>query len=94
MKAISTKYLPQTATLPRRMTAWDQDGNRATISLDMVDDSLKELDPNGQLFGLETEYRRHVFMAHALRRKMGWTGKLAGGTIKVSNELHMVFVFV
>lgn len=37
MKAIETKYIPATNTLPQRVRAWDCDGNQVTISAGRLD---------------------------------------------------------
>lgn len=74
MKAIQTKYLSPTNRRGARIVASDLDGNRCTISY-----------PHE--FSGE---RTHWEAAHALCRKMGWTGKLHGGTLGAGSY---VFVF-
>ena len=74
MKAITTKYHGATNTKCSRISASDEDGNRVSISY-----------PYG-LSG-ETVHRQ---AADALCKKMNWTGKLVGGSVKSG----YVFVFV
>lgn len=74
MKAIETRYLGPTNTKGARIVASDGDGNRATIGY-----------PH-ELSG-EAVHRK---AAEALCQKMGWPGKLAGG----STKRGYVFVFI
>jgi hypothetical protein len=74
MKAITTKYHGATNTRGSKITASDEDGNRVTISYPY------------ELSGEAV----HRAAADALCAKMGWTGKLAGGSLKNG----YVFVFV
>ena len=66
MKAISVKFLPPTATKPRRFKAFDMDGNSVTIK-----------DPEF----VRTPSNYH-YAAESLRLKMGWSGVLIGGATK------------
>jgi hypothetical protein len=66
MKAITTKYIPQTEHRPSRIQASDMDGNQITISYPYEDSD-------------EANYRT---AALALCKKMKWTGNLVGGGIK------------
>lgn len=66
MKAIITKYHGPTNYKGSRITATDEDGNRATISYPY------------ELSG-EAVHRK---AAQALCDKMGWQGTLAGGSLK------------
>lgn len=79
MKAIFTKVLEQTNTLPHRIKAKDVDGNSVTLSADAIHTGA----------GL-AQYETHLVAANELKRKMGWRGKLAGGGSKDG----FVFVFV
>ena len=67
MKAITTKFLGQTETLPSRIVAFDLDQNRIVVSVhdcpDMGEDG-------------------HRWAARQLANKMGWTGRLATGAEK------------
>jgi hypothetical protein len=74
MKAIETRYLGPTDYRGSRIKATDGDGNSATISYPY------------ELSGEDC----HRLAADALLNKMGWTGKLAGGSTKQG----YVFVFV
>jgi hypothetical protein len=74
MKAIITKYHGPTDYKGSRIVASDEDGNRVTISYPY------------ELSG-EAVHRK---AAEELCRKMGWTGKLQGGSLKN----NYVFVFV
>ena len=74
MKAIITKYYGPTDTQGARVSASDEDGNRATISYPY------------ELSGEAV----HRAAADALCSKMGWSGRLAGGSLKNG----YVFVFV
>ncbi len=74
MKAIVTKYHGATDTRGSRITASDEDGNRTTIPYP------HEL--SGQAV--------HRKAADALCAKMGWPGKLAGGSLRDG----YVFVFL
>ena len=73
MKAILTRYKGPTDFKGSRIIASDEDGNRITISY-----------PH-ELTG-EAVHRK---AADALCEKMGWTGKLVGGSLKNG----YVFVF-
>jgi hypothetical protein len=66
MKAISTRYLGPTNYRGARITAFDSDRNRITVSY-----------PHG-LSGEAV----HRVAAEALRDKMGWTGRLIGGATR------------
>ncbi|MFA6063991.1 MAG: hypothetical protein WC736_15490 [Gallionella sp.] len=66
MKAIVTKYHGPTNTRGARITASDEDGNRATISYPY------------ELSGEEV----HRKAAVALCDKMNWKGRLVGGSVK------------
>ena len=66
MKAILTKVLPCTNTRPRRMKAFDQDGNQFILTGWLAGDF-----PDG-----------HRAAAEGLCAKMGWKGSLIGGTTK------------
>lgn len=74
MKAIETKYSGPTNTRGARIIASDCDRNRISISYPY------------ELSGEDV----HRKAAEALRDKMGWTGKLAGGATK--NGYCFVFV--
>lgn len=74
MKAISTKYHGPTNTRGSRITATDEDGNRVSISY--------PYDLSGEAV--------HRKAAETLKAKMGWKGKLVGGSLKNG----YVFVFV
>lgn len=75
MKAITTKYLPQTRTKPARIKAFDLDGNSAVIGY-----------PHEEQF---TD--RHRLAAVALCEKMGWSGAetLIEGKIKGNNSVFV-----
>jgi hypothetical protein len=73
MKAIETKYHGPTNTRGARITASDLDGNRITVPY-----------PH-ELSGEDV----HRVAAEALRDKMGWSGRLIGGSTKAG----YVFVF-
>ena len=73
-KAIVTRYKGPTDTKGSRITADDGDGNRISIPY-----------PH-ELSGEAC----HLKAAEALRDKMGWTGKLAGGGTRTG----YAFVFV
>lgn len=79
MKAIFTKVLGQTNTLPTRVKAFDSDGNSITLSADAIHTGT----------GLAQE-ETHRVAANELKKKMGWTGKLVAGETKDG----FVFVFV
>jgi hypothetical protein len=66
MKAILTKYLGPSNCRGARIAAFDSDGNRVVISY-----------PH-ELTGEEV----HRAGADALCKKMGWSGKLVGGSLK------------
>jgi len=68
MKAITVKYIPQTATKPARLKAFDNAGNQQTYSRD----TWMNLD--GQ--------ELHQKAAESLRDLMNWKGELVGGGIK------------
>jgi hypothetical protein len=69
MKAISTKILLATNTKPKRLKAFDCDGNSVIISEGEVSGSLHSEDTN-------------KFLAQKLADKMGWPGELVGGWTK------------
>jgi hypothetical protein len=71
-KAISTKYIPATNTLPSRVKAYDHDGNSITISWD-DDISTNERD---------CTHGNHANAAQALADKLQWSGELVGGATK------------
>ena len=79
MKAITTKYLPSTQTLPARMKAIEPDGRSVVMS-------CNELPGRGP--GEITA--RHRAIAQALRQELGWKGDIVGGWLKDS----MVWVFI
>jgi len=66
MKAILTKYLPQTQTKGSRIKAYDLDGNAVTAPYPDV----------------ENDRTAHEFIAQCLCEKMGWKGIIGGGAIK------------
>lgn len=66
MKAIETRYLGPTNCRGSRIVAFDEDGNRVTLS---YDDALSGED-------------MHRKAANTLCQKMGWTGDLAAGGTK------------
>lgn len=66
MKAIQTRIVPPTNKKPRRVKAWDQDGNRCFIDYPDL--------PWGEPI--------HRAAAEALCRKMGWTGAIHGGSVR------------
>lgn len=74
MKAIETKYLGPTDFRGARIKATDSDGNSISIPYPY------------ELSGEAV----HLKAAEALRDKMGWTGKLVGGSTK--NGYAFVFV--
>lgn len=74
MKAIETKYIGPTNYRGARIIATDNDKNRVTISY-----------PH-ELSGEDV----HRKAAEALRDKMGWTGRLVGGSTR--NGYCFVFV--
>ena len=74
MKAITTRYLGPTNFRGSRIKATDDDGNSVTIPYPY------------ELSGEDV----HRAAADALCVKMGWTGKLVGGSIKTG----YAFVFV
>lgn len=74
MKAIETHYLGSTDRRSSRIVASDSDGNKVTIPYP------------GEL---DTE-KAHRKAAYILKNKMGWHGKLVGGSTKKG----YVFVFV
>lgn len=67
MKAILTKYLPATNHRPSRITAFDGNGHRVTISYDS---------------NLDHHEEPHRKAALALCKKMDWPGVLVGGGTK------------
>jgi hypothetical protein len=66
MKAITTKYHGPTNTRGARITASDEDGNRVSISYPY------------ELSGEDV----HRKAADRLCEKMGWKGRLVGGSLK------------
>jgi hypothetical protein len=66
MKAITTKYHGPTNTRGSRISAFDEDGNRVTISYPY------------ELSGEAV----HAAAAEALKAKMQWSGRLIGGAVK------------
>jgi hypothetical protein len=73
VKAIVTRYHGPTDRRGSRIAADDGDGNRIVVSYDHALDGEEN----------------HRMAAEALKSKMGWTGKLIGGTIRTG----MVWVF-
>lgn len=65
MKAILTKYLGPTNTLPSRVVASDGDRNTVTIPF--------------RLIPFDDEELIHHYVADALCQKMNWQGNLVGG---------------
>lgn len=66
MKAIETRYVPATDTRGSKIRAEDCDGHTVTISYP---------------YHLSGE-KVHRLAARALCRKLGWTGRLAGGATR------------
>lgn len=81
MLAISTKNLPITAKLPRRVKAYTANGHNVVRSIysTLLDD-------------IQDEYLRHKAVAELLAKQFQWNDKyeLAGGATKEG----YVFVFV
>jgi hypothetical protein len=79
MQTIETRYLPDTNTRPRRITAKQSGGGpqakQVTISRDSAPDDDNEA---------------HGFAARTLAEKIGWHGELIGGHTREG----MVWVFV
>jgi hypothetical protein len=70
MKAITTTYHGVTERRAARIIASDEDGNRATVPYASADD------------GRRTPQQIHGRAAELLARKMGWTGRLQGGSTR------------
>jgi len=67
-KAIETKIIPFTETNPKRIKAFDSDGNQIMLSIHSLSfDNLSDL---------------HYKAAKALQDKMDWSGTLIGGDTK------------
>ena len=73
MKAITTKYLPATNTKGARVTAFDGDGNRVTISY------------SHELDGVDV----HIAAARALCEQMGWRNSLYSGWQRPGVYVHV-----
>lgn len=78
MKAITTRYLPASSTLPARIVAKDGDGNRLILSYE--DTALGD-----------TAEQAHTTAAYLFCKKMDWEGRLVTGWLEAGTYVH-VFV--
>jgi hypothetical protein len=69
MRAIMTKLVACTNTLPFRIVAWESSGKRVTVSAEQGDKAYSDV-------------ATHVVAADKLAKLMGWEGDVVSGVTK------------